>query len=42
MLSVAGIGSWNVRGLGDPDKRTAVLSELEAQGVDLICLHLTN
>lgn len=45
MLSVVGIGSWNVRGLGDPDKRTAVLSELEAQGVDLICLqetHLSN
>lgn len=36
------ITSWNVRGLGDPLKRSTVLSALEGSGPRLLCLQKTH
>lgn len=36
------IGSWNIRGMGNPIKRAAIFSLLEIRGVDLVCLQETH
>ena len=36
------LGSWNVRGLGTAAKRAAVLSMMERNGIELICLQETH
>ncbi|PIO34906.1 hypothetical protein AB205_0131840 [Aquarana catesbeiana] len=45
LLKTLNIGSWNIRGMGDPTKKAAVFSVMEAYGAELVCLqetHLTN
>ena len=36
------IGSWNVRGMGDPVKKAAIFTTLEGYGVEVICIQETH